>query len=228
MMRRSYGTLALTVSSPAQVFVEPLSLADVKAFLNRQNVPADPAEDAMLEGFITAARALAETAQNRVLVPKQYDLTLDHFWDNSLDRDNNRRHNWQGDYVVVNEIQLRSPLISVDLVRYRDNLGGYTVLTPDVDYIADTARALVMPPFNQSWPSFTPWPSSAVLVRFTSGMTADDVFWSEAGTVVMNGMKYLISEWFNGRLPFEPAASIQEYPYTVTMLLGHGAIPRVK
>lgn len=204
-----YGSLELTVSSPVQTFTEPLTLAQVKTFLNLPDrSPTDAAEDALLEAYITAARETAELFQNRDLVRKQWDMRLDAFW--------------------TDEIQLRSPLVSVDLVKYKDSDGIETTLTETTDYIYDTGKhpGIVMPPYGDSWPAFTVWPSSAVTIRFTSGYSATDAFWSDAGARLEVGMKLLISQWFNGRIPFEPSMQVSEYPFAVTALFSHGALPR--
>jgi uncharacterized phiE125 gp8 family phage protein len=205
---RHYGALLLS-SSPQQTFAELLTLTETKAFLNLpERSPTDDAEDAMIEGFIIAAREQAEVMQNRDLVPKQYVLSLDYF---------------------PAEIELRTPLVSVDLLRYRDSDGAWTNLTENTDYIVDLARGLVMPPYNVSWPSFTAWPTSAVEIQFTSGYTYDDIFWSDAGQRILVGMKHLIAHWFTGRLPFEMGVlAASEYPFTVSALLMTGAVPRAR
>jgi hypothetical protein len=206
---RSYGALSLTASSPVQTFTEVLALPEVIKFLELPvRDPEDAAEQALLEGLIAGAREQAEYFQGRDLVVKSYDLALDQF---------------------PCEIELREPLVGVDLVKYRESGGAYTTLVENTGYIVDTARGLVMPPYGESWPSFTPWPSSAVLVRFRSGMASTDAFWADAGARVKIGMKHLISAWFNNRLPFELGASaVQEYPLTVTALLSAGAKVRVR
>ncbi len=208
---RNYGTLSLTVTSPVQSFTEPITAAQAKKFLEiPERSPVDAQEDALIEAMCTAAREIAELYQNRDLVQKQYDLYLDDF---------------------PAEIELRQPLVSVDLLKYRDSAGTWTTLVEGTDYIVDTARGLVMPVYGGSWPSFTPWPSSPILVRFTSGLSATDAFWNDAGTRVKIGMRYLIAHWFSGRLPFEPGVQTTtgiEYPWTVTMCLSAGAVPRVK
>ncbi len=219
---KNYGILNLTVSSPPQSFVEPFTLAEAKAFLELpERSPTDEAEDAMVEGFITAARFQAEIAQNRDLVAKQYDLSLDYF---------TYLPSITAQYTTAGgEIKLRTPLVSVDLVTYKDSDGNTTTLAEDTDYIVDLARGIMLPPYNTSWPIFVAWPSSAVLVRFTSGILPDDPFWSDSGAAVKIGMKYLISHWFAGRLPFETGGQvIAEYPYTVTQCLSAGAVPRVR
>lgn len=206
---RDYGTIELTVSSPPQSFSEPLTLEEVRTFLGLPvRFPDELAEDAMLEGFIIGAREVAEILQGRDLVTKQYDYSMDY---------------------LPCEVQLRTPLVSVDLIEYRDSDGVTATLDVDTEYIVDLHRGLVTTPYGESWPSFAPWPSGAVLVRFTSGYARDHPFWSNAGQRVLIGMQMLISAWFNGRLPFEPAnMEIQEYPFTVTSLLSLGAVPRVR
>ncbi len=207
-----YGTLNLTRSSPAQSWTEPVTLAEAKAFLSLPlRSPADDAEDALLQQFIAAARVQAELAQGRDIVPKQWDLSLDYFFD----------------YAV----ELRAPLISVELVRYTDSNGAVTTLTENVDYIVDANKqpGRILPAYNKFWPVFTARPSSAVLVRFNSGFDLSDPFWLDDGQAVKNGMSYLISSWFNNRLPFEMGTGVMhEYPYTVQQALSAGALFRVR
>jgi uncharacterized phiE125 gp8 family phage protein len=207
-----YGSLALTASSPAQSFTEVLTLAEVRSYLKLPTMrePSDQAEDDLLSAFIVAAREEAEIHQNRDLVVKQYDLTRD--------------------YWPPYHVELRAPLVSVDLVKYRDSDGNYTTMAEGTDYIVDAAKqpGVITPPYGQTWPAYTPWPSGSLLVRFTSGMTATDPFWSDAGARVKVGMKLLISAWFNGRMPFVQGRGLQELDYAVTHCLSTGAVPRVR
>lgn len=203
------GTLSLTVSSPAQSIVEPITLAEAKAYLGvPERSPADYYENELIETLISAARDIAETHQKRDLAVKQYDLALDGF--------------------PVREIELRPHLVSVDLVRYRNSDGAYTTLVTDTDYIADTAKqpGLVMPAYGKSWPSFTRYPSSAVLIRFTAGVGPADPWWDDCGKRVKAGMLMLISMWFSNRLPFGDQNAEVEYPYAVTACLSYGGVPR--
>jgi uncharacterized phiE125 gp8 family phage protein len=208
----SYGTLNLTASSPPQSFVEPLTLADMKSFLNLPpRSPVDNSEDAQINAFISGARNQAEIMQGRDLVVKQWDLSLDYFF--------------------KYQIELRPSLQSVDLVTYRDRLGNVYPLIQNVDYIVDASKqpGLITPKYNVIWPSFVAWPTSAVLVRFTAGLTSTDPFWSDIGQLVKNGMRLLISAWFNNRLPFELGSGVvDEYPYTVTNCLRAGGLSRAR
>lgn len=206
---KTYGVLTLTESSPAQSFSEPLTLTEVKKFLNLpERSPIDGEEDLLLENFIIGARETAEILQGQDLIRKQYDLWLDYF---------------------PYEIELNRPLVSVDLVEYRNSDGNYTTLVNATDFDVDIRRGLVFPKYGQTWPSFTGWPSGAVLIRFTCGYSATHPFWSNAGQRLLVGMKHLISAWYNNRLPFEIGNSegMNEYSYTVSALLGYGSVPRI-
>lgn len=202
-----YGTLNLTVTSPAQSWTEPITLAEAKKYLNLPaRSPTDTEEDSLIEGFIASAREQAEIEQGRDLVEKQYDLSLDSF---------------------PSEIELRPHLVSVDLVQYTDSNGTVTALVADTDYIADTAKqpGVLMPAYGKMFPWFTAHPSSAVLVRFTAGLSATHPFWLGHGKLVRTGMFLLISGWFNNRFPYEVGASV-EYPFGITSCLRAGAIQR--
>lgn len=203
----AYGTLNLTISSPPQSFTEPLDLLSVKKALKVDG--SDDDQD--LSDMIPAAREQAEYLQNRPLVPKQWDLSLD--------------------YWPAVRIELLSHLQSVDLIRYRDSNGAYTVLTENVDYIVDTSKnpGVVMPVYNKTWPPFIAWPSSAILIRFTAGLADTHPWWADKGARVKRGMIQLISGWYHNLIPFEKGpGAVEEYPYAVTHLLSCGAVPRVR
>lgn len=208
----AYGSEKLTESSPQQTLVEPLTVAEMKSYLKLPELsPTDSAQDALIGSFIQAAREQAEIMQGgRDIVQKQFD----------------RYH----DYWPGFQIELRKPLISVDLVKYRDSDGNYVTLVENTDYIVDTSKepGIIAQPYGKSWPTFTPWPTSSILIRYTSGYSSSSVFWSDAGARVKNGMRLLISWWYNNRLPFENATVLSEYPYTVTQCLSYGSIPRAR
>jgi hypothetical protein len=189
--------LKLTVTSPIQTFTEPISVSEAKDFCE---IPAaDTTRDTLLGALITAAREVAELRQGRDLVEKQWDLTSDCF--------------------PCYAFQTRENLSSVDLLRYRDSSGNYTTLVENTDFIVDTSDFLVTPPYAENWPSFTPWPTSAVLLRYTVTPPAVD-------TQVLLGMRFLINQWYVNRIPAELGASnVQQYPFALG-LLDHGKVER--
>jgi hypothetical protein len=133
--------------------------------------------------------------------------------------------------VGASRIELREKLVSVDLVQYRDSDGAVHLLVEDADYIVDRAKqpGLIAPMYGATWPEFTPWPSSAVLIRFTAGLSPTEAFWNDAGKRVLLGMKYLIAHWFIYRTPIEIVrGTVEEYPFSVTQNLSFGANPRVR
>lgn len=208
----SYGTLRLTVSSPPQSFDEPLTVTQLMRYMKLpESSPVDEGEQEFIGSLISAAREQAEILQNRDLVQKQFDLSMD--------------------YWPSYRLELRTPAVSVDRLQYMDSNGDVTVMQegPDADYIVDLSKqpGVVAPPYNATWPTFTPWPSSAILLRFTSGYSSADPFWSGPGARIKMGMRLLISAWYNNRLPFERGVdAMSEYPYAVTSCLSYGALER--
>jgi uncharacterized phiE125 gp8 family phage protein len=205
----AYGTLRLTESETPQNFVEPFTVDEAKAWLRLDAGFVD--DDDQIGVLISAARDQAEILQNRDLVKKQWDLFYD--------------------YWPEYRLRLRAPCVSVDLVQYTDLTGAVTPMAVGSDYFVDLNKepAVVTPPWNRSWPAFTPAPSSAILVRFTSGYMNDSPFWKGPGARVRMGMQMLISSWYEERLPFTPNARADaELPFAVTSCLNFGALERAK
>jgi hypothetical protein len=71
----------------------------------------------------------------------------------------------------------------VDLVKYRESSVAYAMLAENAGYMVDRAKCpgVIAPMYNTTWPSFTPRPSSAILIRFTGGYPPDSAFWSDGG-----------------------------------------------
>ena len=207
-----YGTLNLTDASPPQSFVEPCTLDEMKSYLKVPlRSPTDTEEDDFISSMITAAREQAELLQGRDIVKKQWDLAFD--------------------YWTAYRIETRAPLVSVDLMQYIDSDGRTTVMNPDTDYLVDKAKqpGLVYPPYNGTWPTYTPQPSSSILIRFTSGYDPSHPWWQGAGQRIKLGMKLLISAWYNNRMPFEKGVdATSEYPYAVTSCLTYGSLVRAR
>lgn len=206
-----YGTLALSVTSPPQSWVEPLTVLQVANKL-KLDLPLTDEDTEEITSLISAAREQAEILQGRDLVVKQYDLSLD---------------SWPG-----YRVELRAPLVSVDLVQYTDSSDVLHTMTEGTNYIVDKQKqpgSIRAPYAGVTWPVFVPRPSSAILIRFTSGMTLDDPFWRDAGARIRIGMQRLIGDWFTNVLPFERGMDAsQELPYSVTSNFSYGALPRVK
>lgn len=192
------GVLTLTVTSPIQSPTEPLTAAEVIMHMGlTAPSPVDSEFEAELEMFIEAAREQAEILQGQDLVAKQWDQHQDCF------------DAW--------EIELRRPLASVDLIRYRKSDGSFTTLVEGTDYVVDTARGVVTPVYGGGWPSVALWPTSAVLIRFTVAAP------SNLPRRLKVGMLQLVSDWYNDRMPFSKGIDAAEgYPMRLKMLLSTG------
>jgi hypothetical protein len=121
-------------------------------------------------------------------------------------------------------------LQSVDVVQYKDSNGALTVMVENTDYVVDKSKqpGNITPVYAAvTWPTFIPWPTSAILVRFTAGLAAADPWWQSMGAHVKVGMKQLITEWYYDRLPLEVGRNAV-YPDRITMLLSFGAIARAR
>lgn len=187
---RTYGALQLTVSSPAQSFIEPIDTRQVRTWLGLPETDPDEDHDLLLQSLISAARSVAELYQHLELAVKQWDMHLDEF--------------------PADEIELpRGPVASVDLVQYTNSVGTVTAMVEGTDYTVDLSRNLLTPVSGGSWPSATLQPSGGVLVRFSSGYSQSHSFWSGGqGVRIMQFMRLCIADWHEQRIPGEvpPAA----------------------
>lgn len=209
----NWPSLRLSVTSPFQSWVEPLTRQEVLTFIKLEyGNEADPLQDDEIDLMIVAARAAAEQFQNRDLVRKQWDMSLD--------------------YWPSRQIILRDPLVSVDLVQYKASDATVTPLVENTDYIVDAAKQtpLIEPAYSKQWPHFVPWPSSAITIRFTSGYASvADPWWKTTGAVVKRGMLFLIGHWFTNRTAWTRGiGNVEEYPFTVVDCLSSGAQTRAR
>ncbi|MGL5785159.1 MAG: head-tail connector protein [Alphaproteobacteria bacterium] len=127
---------------------EPLTLAEVK--LNLRVDHAD--EDALIQGFIAAARRRAEWLTDRHLMPTQLEQVLDAFPASHLALDT-------------------APVTAVEWVRYLDSTGTQQTV-PNTAYVLDDARepSWLLLASGGAWPAATG--SNSVRVRFWSGYAA--------------------------------------------------------
>jgi uncharacterized phiE125 gp8 family phage protein len=202
---KPYGVLQLVETSPVE-FDEPFTVAEAKSFLNCQRDD----ENFTIQGYISGARGWAEIEQNRDLALKRWDLYVDSFCER--------------------EIRLRAPLQSVESIQYTDSGGTVNMLTENTDFIVDLPRGLVMPAYGEGWPSFTPFPSSAIRIRFQSGYSSTHPFWTLGhGAILKQGMRALITAWYWRKLPFAlPGEGGVELPYGISACLKTGANTRVR
>lgn len=141
--------------------VEPVSLAEVKAHL-RVNSADD---DALLTGYIIAAREYAENYIRGAMVTQTRDYTIDYCW--PLVRVNG---------YLQNRIELPlHPVQTVTSVTYVDENGATQTLSSSLYTVCnyDTVSYIV-PSYGATWPAVRGVPV-AITVRFVCGYPEEAV-----------------------------------------------------
>lgn len=127
---------------------EPVTLDDAKDHLRIDGAE----EDALIMGYITAARLYCEGVARRAFVTQTRELALE-CWP-------------RGGYIRLPY----PPLQSVTSITYTDSSGqNHTV--PADDYAVDTYAqpGRVVLGYGKSWPTATLRPGSSLIVRFVAG-----------------------------------------------------------
>lgn len=136
----------------ATASVEPITLAEAKAHLRVSGSD----EDALIVGYLTAAREWVENATGRALLPQDWELRLD---------------KWpEGD-----EIELpRPPLISITHIKTADASGTLTSLSGStyqtVMGSGPTAEpAIIAPVSGGEWPTLVDGVKDSVRIQYRAG-----------------------------------------------------------
>jgi len=164
--------MALTVVTPPAE--EPITLAEAKA---QCRIDSDD-EDALLTGYIRAARRVAERISRRALITQTLELVLDGF-------------------PAHREIELpRPPLQSVVSVTYTDRDENEHALDSGSYLVdADSEPGRIVLKSGYSWPSDTLQSANGVRVRFVAGYGgAEDV-----PEEYKLGVKLLVGHYYENR-----------------------------
>lgn len=175
---------------------EPITLDEAKDHLRVDG--AD--EDALIMGYIRAARRQCELITRRAFVTQTWEVALE-AWPN------------------CNYLQLPSPpLQSVTSISYVDSTGAAAVM-PSADYVVDTYRhpGRVVLGYNKIWPSVTLRPGPSVIVRYVAGY----------GTPVAvpetykQAIKLLVGHYYENReaVTVQPGAMALKVPMAAEALL---------
>ena len=117
---------------------------------------ATTAEDSLLTGIIQTAREYVEDITRRALLTQTWDYYLDRF-------------------PSENFIKLPfGNLASVTHIKYTDSDSTETTMTVSTDYIVETngeGIGRIVLPYGVSWPTFTPYSSNPIVIRFVCGWT---------------------------------------------------------
>jgi uncharacterized phiE125 gp8 family phage protein len=136
---------------------EPVALSDAKAqcFID----PSDTSRDAVLTGYIAAARQLVENETGLALMPQTWELQLPYF-----------PLPCRNDYYGIIRVP-KLPFQSVVSMTYTDTNGNAQTLTENTDFevhFDQTSRSCVLPPYNKFWPTTRYYPGS-VKFRYVAG-----------------------------------------------------------
>lgn len=170
-----YGLV--TATAPA---TEPVSLAEAKTHLR---IDHDD-EDALITGWIQAAREYAEAHTGRRFVTQELTLTL---------------HKWPCEWVagVYGAIRLPvEPVASVDAVIYREPDGDSVTLTANTHYQVWLSHSppLIAPAPNTVWPQLELNRLNPITVEFTAGVAGGSV-----PEVVRTAILLTLANWDENR-----------------------------
>ena len=113
-------------------------------------------EDDDLTDLIIDGREYVERITRRGLLTQTWDYVLDDF---------------PGEYFI--KLPLGN-LQSVTSLIYKDSDGTSTTIEQAVDYYVETngdQHGRIVLPYGDTWPSFTPYPSNPITIRFVAGWT---------------------------------------------------------
>ncbi len=113
-------------------------------------------EDVLLGDDIKSVRQMVEEHTRRALLSQTWDYYFDSF-------------------PAANNFKIPfGNLQSVTHIKYTNSAGTPTTMTVSTDYLVETNGeniGRIVLPFGVSWPSFTPYPSKPIVVRFVAGWT---------------------------------------------------------
>ena len=178
--------------------------SDVAAFsVDVNTTTGDTNEDSYLTALIVAARKYCENYQNRAYITQTWELSFDYWPSCTLDE--------------VIELP-KGNLQSITSIIYKDCAG--TNITLDAsNYVMSTRGILgrICPAYGKTWPSFTPYPLDAVVIKFVCGYGATSASVPET---VKQAMYLLVSHWYENRLPLADKMTVpDELNFAVTALL---------
>jgi len=157
------------VTGPA---IEPVTLSEVKNYLRIEGND----DNAMLEGFISAARILVEQHTGRVLITQTWDMFLDHFpaqkFIDSAFGDTDYMEGHLATFLGgAGKITIpKYPLQSVTFLKtIDDNATEYTMSASD--YIVDTNSepGRIGLKNDTTWPTTFLRPINGIQIRFVAG-----------------------------------------------------------
>lgn len=143
--------------------VEPVTIEELKDQIGY----TESDKDVKLAMYIEAARSAIEADTSRTIHEQTLEIALAY---------------WPCDGGPI-FLPRATPLIEVLSVTYKDAAGTVTPWTGyEVDY--DSCPGAILPPYTQTYPSFTPYSSGAVRIRYRAGIPSSPVTEAEAAVKI--------------------------------------------
>ena len=145
---------------------------------------ATSVEDDLLEDIIQAGREFVEDVTRRALLTQTWDYYLDSFP--------------SSDAFKLPFGNLQTTTSDVEYIKYTNSAGTQTTMTVTTDYLVETNGdqcGRIVLPYGETWPSFTPYPSHPIVVRFKCGWTAA----SSIPAKIRNAMKIICADMYAER-----------------------------
>ncbi len=185
--------MALVLITPPAT--EPVTLEEAKLHCRVDHAE----EDALIEGFVTAAREYAEAFTHRAFVPQTWERVL-------------------GVFPAVIRLP-KPPLLGVESITYLDPDGVVQTLDPAVYQVVGEAEpAAVLPAHGPCWPAVQPRPG-AVRIRFRAGYPKDATGVLLIPRGITTAIRLLVGHWYANRETVVVGASVSDVPHTMEMLL---------
>lgn len=183
--------MGLSLVTPPEL--EPVSIAEAKAHCR---ISSDE-DDALLAGYILAARQHVEGYTRRALIRQTWDLTIDDGWP---------------EIIVVP----KPPLASVVSVSYIDTAGMPQLLAPST-YLVSVGgiEGRIGRAYGQSWPTVRR-ELDGIVVRFTCGYGTNP---GDVPNPLRQAMLLLIGHWHENRETIVTGTIATDLPHTVEALL---------
>lgn len=173
--------------------VEPLNIIEMRDFLRLEH----DADDELIGGLIVAAREYCENYTRRAFISQKWRLSLDML-------------------PHSGRIGLpKSPLVSVDAVRFIDDDGVETILDPSL-YFVDVASEPGRMEFVGTLPSFAFRKIGGVEVDFTAGFGASA---ADVPQPILQAMRLIIAHWYENREAASFAGSARITPLSAAGIL---------
>lgn len=188
----SYDGRYTLVTAPTE---EPLTIQDVIDQCQMGEIPDD--QRTRVAAYITAARQLLERRLRRQFCTATWKLYYDSF-----------------PATIVFDDKL--PIKTITHIKYTDNNGTLTTLTPastyyQTDLASDQRPARIMPAYGTTWPSVRASSFNTVEIQFTCGYGAA----SAVPQSIKNGMLLLVANWYENREQAVIGTIVSELPWGV-------------